>query len=606
MDLRNIAIIAHVDHGKTTLVDHLLRQSGAFRSNQELTDCVMDSNDLERERGITILAKNTSISYKGVKINIIDTPGHHDFGGEVERVLRMADGCLLLVDAADGPMPQTRFVLRKALGHGLQPIVVINKLDKPDARPKEVLEEIFYLFIELEASNEQMDFPVVYAVGRSGQSKIHLDEPWNNLTPLFDTILKRVPAPKGDPEGPFQLSVANIDYNDYVGRMAIGRIAQGTARPGLPVTLLKRDGTRQAATIAELHTFENLKREKANSAPAGEIVCIVGVPQVDIGDTIAGGEDPRPLPFARIEEPTLSMHFMVNDSPFSGKEGQFVTSRHLGDRLMKETLSDVALRVETLGPDEWKISGRGLLHLGILLENMRREGYEVQVSKPEMITKKVDGVLMEPMETALVDVPNEYAGRVIELFGSRKGFMEKMQQRHERTHFIFKIPGRGLVGLQSRLLSTTRGQAIMHTSFEGYAEWNGDIPERLSGAMIAQETGEATTYALDHLQTRGQFFVVPGTRVYGGMIVGEHCKDRDIVVNVARKRRLTNMRAASADWTVVLAQARIFSLEEALEYINEDELVEITPKSIRMRKKVLDETRRRRNSTREMIENGTD
>jgi GTP-binding protein len=566
----------------------------------------MDSNDLERERGITILSKNTSVAYKGVKINIIDTPGHHDFGGEVERVLRMADGCLLLVDAADGPMPQTRFVLRKALGHGLQPIVIINKLDKPEARPKEVLEEIFYLFIELEASNEQMDFPVVYAVGRAGQSKLHLDDPWSTLTPLFETILKRVPAPLGDPEAPLQISVANIDYNDYVGRMAIGRIAHGTARPGLPVTLLKRDGSRQAASIAELHTFENLKREKSFAAPAGEIVCIVGVPQVDIGDTIAGGEDPRPLPFAKIEEPTLSMHFTVNNSPFSGKEGHFVTSRHLGDRLMKETLSDVALRVESLGPDEWKVSGRGLLHLGILLENMRREGYEIQVSKPEMITKKVDGVLLEPIEVALVDVPNEYAGRVIELFGSRKGFMEKMQQRHERTHFIFKIPGRGLVGLQSRLLSTTRGQAILHSSFEGYAEWSGDIPDRQAGVMITQEAGEATAYALDHLQTRGLFFVVPGTRVYGGMIVGEHCKDRDIEVNVSRKRRLTNMRAASADATVVLAQARIFGLEEALEYINEDELVEITPKSIRMRKKVLDETRRRRTSSREMVENGTD
>jgi len=606
MDLRNIAIIAHVDHGKTTLVDHLLRQSGAFRSNQELTDCVMDSNDLERERGITILAKNTSVSYRGVKINIIDTPGHHDFGGEVERVLRMADGCLLLVDAADGPMPQTRFVLRKALGHGLQPIVVINKLDKPDARPKEVLEEIFYLFIELEASDEQMEFPVVYAVGRAGQSKLHLDEPWSNLVPLFETVLKRVPAPQGDPGAPLQVSVANIDYNDYVGRMAIGRIASGTARPGLPVTLLKRDGSRIAATIAELHTFENLKREKSDAAPAGEIVCIVGVPQVDIGDTIAGGEDPRPLPFAKIEEPTLSMHFMVNDSPFSGKEGTLVTSRHLGDRLMKETLSDVALRVEALGPDEWKVSGRGLLHLGILLENMRREGYELQVSKPEMITRKEGNTLLEPVEIASVDVPNEYAGRVIELFGSRRGYVEKMQQRHERTHFLLRIPARGLVGLQSRLLSTTRGQAVMHTSFEGYEEWSGDIPDRQSGVMIAQEQGEATTYALDHLQSRGVFFVIPGTKVYCGMIVGEHCKDRDIVINPAKKRRLTNMRAASADSTVVLAQPRIFALEEALEYINDDELVEITPKSIRMRKKILDETRRRRSSTAEMVENGTD
>jgi GTP-binding protein len=602
MDLRNIAIIAHVDHGKTTLVDFLLRQSGAFRANQEVTDCVMDSNALERERGITILAKNTSVTYKGTKINIIDTPGHQDFGGEVERVLRMADGCLLLVDAADGPMPQTRFVLRKALGHGLQPIVVINKLDKPDARPKEVLEEIFYLFIELEAADAQMDFPVVYAVGRAGQSKLALEDEWSDFRPLFDTILKRVPPPKGDSAAPFQLSVANIDYNDYVGRMAIGRIANGTLRAGMDVLLLKRDGTRLPGQIAEVQTFENLKREKKKDAPAGEIVCVVGIPEVDIGDTIADVQSPVALPFPKIEEPTLSMHFMVNDSPFSGREGTLVTSRNVGDRLKKETFSDVALKVEQLGPDEWKVSGRGLLHLGILLENMRREGYELQVSKPEMITKKMNGVLMEPVEIAMVDVPNDYAGRVIEIFGSRKGFVEKMDQRHERTHFIFRIPARGLVGLQSRLLSATRGQAVIHTSFEGYEEWKGDIPDRPAGVLIAMEEGESTTYALDGLQSRGTFFTPVATKVYAGMIVGEHCKDRDLVVNIARKRKLTNMRAASADWTVVLPQPRIFALEEALEYINEDELVEITPKSIRMRKKILDETRRRRTSQREMAE----
>jgi GTP-binding protein len=602
MDLRNIAIIAHVDHGKTTLVDFLLRQSGAFRANQEVADCVMDSNALERERGITILAKNTSITYKGVKINIIDTPGHQDFGGEVERVLRMADGCLLLVDAADGPMPQTRFVLRKALGHGLQPIVVINKLDKPDARPKEVLDEIFYLFIELEASEGQMDFPVVYAIGRAGQSKLKLEDPWSDFRPLFDTILQRVPAPKGDPAAPFQLSVANIDYNDYVGRMAIGRIAHGGVRPAMAVTLLKRDGTRTACQVAEVHTFVNLKREKAARAEAGEIVVLVGVPDVDIGDTIAGGEDPQALPFPKIEEPTLSMHFMVNDSPFSGKEGTLVTSRNIGDRLRKETYSDVALKVEQLGPDEWKVSGRGLLHLGILLENMRREGYELQVSKPEMITRRIDGVLMEPVEVAMVDVPSDYSGTVIQIFGQRKGFVEKMDQRHERTHFLFRIPARGLVGLQSRLLSATRGQAVMHTSFEGYEEWKGDIPDRQAGVLIAQEQGEATTYALDGLQSRGTFFTPTGTKVYGGMVVGEHCKDRDLVVNIARKRRLTNMRAASADWTVALPQPRIFALEEALEYINDDELVEITPKSIRMRKKILDEVKRKRSSQREMAE----
>ncbi len=602
MDLRNIAIIAHVDHGKTTLVDFLLRQSGAFRSNQEVTDCVMDSNALERERGITILAKNTSVTWKGTKINIIDTPGHQDFGGEVERVLRMADGCLLLVDAADGPMPQTRFVLRKALGHGLQPIVVINKLDKPESRPKEVLDEIFYLFIELEATDAQMDFPVVYAIGRAGRSKLKVEDEWSDFAPLFETILKRVPAPQGDPAAPFQLSVANIDYNDYVGRMAIGRIANGTARPGMPVTLLKRDGKALPGQLAELHTFVNLKREKTPEAPAGEIVCVVGLPEVDIGDTIAGGENPVALPFPKIEEPTLSMHFMVNDSPFCGREGQFVTSRHLGDRLMKETLSDVALRVEPVSADEWKVSGRGLLHLGILLENMRREGYEVQVSKPEMITKKIDGVLCEPVEMAMVDVPNEYSGAVIQLFGARKGYVEKMDQRHARTHFLFRIPARGLVGLQSRLLSATRGQAVIHTSFEGYEEWKGDIPDRVAGVLIAQEVGEATIYALDGLKSRGVFFVTTGTKVYPGMIIGEHCKDRDLVVNIARKKRLTNMRAASADWTLALAQPRIYGLEEALEFINDDELVEVTPKSIRMRKKILDEVRRKRTSMREMEE----
>ena len=602
MDLRNIAIIAHVDHGKTTLVDYLLRQSGAFRSNQELTDCVMDSNALERERGITILAKNTSVVWKGTKINIVDTPGHQDFGGEVERVLRMADGCLLLVDAADGPMPQTRFVLRKALGHGLQPIVVINKLDKPDARPKEVLDEIFYLFIELEASDAQMDFPVVYAIGRAGKSKLKLEDEWSDFGPLFDTVLKRVPPPKGDPAAPLQISVANIDYNDYVGRMAIGRVANGVAKPGMKVSVLKRDGSKSAGEITELHTYVNLKREKAKEAPAGEIAVIVGCPQVDIGDTIAGGENPVALPFPKIEEPTLSMHFSVNDSPLAGREGQFITSRHVGERIMKETLSDVALRVEQMGPDEWKVSGRGLLHLGIMLENMRREGFEVQVSKPEMITKKIDGVLMEPVEMAMIDVPNEYAGSVIQLFGSRKGFVEKMDQRHERTHFTFRIPARGLVGLQSRLLSATRGQAVIHTSFEGYEEWKGDIPDRQAGVLISQEDGEATSYAMDGLQSRGNFFTPVGTKVYMGMVVGEHCKEKDLVVNVARKKRLTNMRAASADATVVLAQPRIFGLEEALEYINEDELVEVTPKSIRMRKKILDENKRKRSSMREMAE----
>ncbi len=593
-DIRNVAIIAHVDHGKTTLVDFLLRQSGAFRSNQELTDCVMDSNPLERERGITILAKNTSVMHDGVKINIVDTPGHQDFGGEVERVLRMADGALLLVDAADGPMPQTRFVLRKALANGLQPIVVINKLDKPDARPKEVLEEIFYLFMELEANDKQMEFPVVYAIGRTGQSKLRLEDEWSDFTPLFDTIVKRVPPPAVS-EGDLQISVCNIDYNDYVGRQAIGRVSRGTARNGMQVALLKRDGRRVNGQIAELQTYVNLGREKTAEAPAGEIVCVVGLPEVDIGDTIAGGADPQPLPFQKIEEPTLAMIFQVNDSPFSGREGKFVTSRHIKDRLIRETYSDVALRVEpTESADEFRVCGRGLLHLGILLENMRREGFELQVSKPEMITKTIDGELHEPVEITSVDVPNEYVGRCIELFGARRGVVEKVDQKIERTHLIFRIPARGLVGLQSKLLSGTRGQAVIHSSFEGYEPWKGDIPDRQAGVLISLEAGEASTYALDALQSRGTFFVVTGTKVYEGMIVGEHCKDKDLVVNVAKKKRLTNMRAASADWTVSLAQPRLFGLEEALEYIAEDELVEITPKSIRMRKKVLSGSERKR------------
>ncbi|MBI2898752.1 MAG: translational GTPase TypA [Planctomycetes bacterium] len=593
--LRNVAIVAHVDHGKTTLVDYMLRQTGAFRSNEAVADCVMDSNALERERGITILAKNTSVTYRDTKINIIDTPGHHDFGGEVERVLKMADGVLLLVDGADGPMPQTRFVLRNALAHGLHPVVVVNKLDKPEARPKEVLEEIFYLFIELEATDAQMNFPVVYAIGRAGRSKLKLEDEWSDFKPLFETVLAHVPPPKGDPEKPFAMSVANIDYNDYVGRMGIGRVESGRARPGRKAWLLKRDGRRHASEILEIQTFENLRREKRTEVEAGEIGVVVGIPEVDIGDTIAEAEDAAPLPFAKIEEPTLRMHFLVNDSPFAGQEGEFVTTRNLRDRLFKETLSDVALRVETTSsPDEFVVSGRGLLHLGILLENMRREGYEAQVSKPEMITRTVGGTVQEPVELAAVDVPNDYTGKVIELMGARRGVIEKMDRRHERTHFLFRIPARGLVGLQSKILSATRGQAVMHTSFEGYEEWKGEIDERAAGAIIALETGETTTYALDGLKTRGTFFVVPGTRVYAGQVVGEHCMDRDMVGNVCKKRRLTNMRAASADWTVVLPQPRIFSLEEALEYVTDDELVEVTPKSIRIRKKVLSQSERRK------------
>ncbi len=601
MNLRNIAIIAHVDHGKTTLVDFMLRQTGAFRSNQELRDCVMDSNALERERGITILAKNTSVLFKDAKVNIIDTPGHHDFGGEVERVLRMADGAILLVDAVDGPMPQTRFVLRKALQHGLRIVVVINKLDKPDARPVEVLDEIYYLFMELEASDEQQEFRVVYTIGRRGQSKLRMADEWSTLEPLFDTILASVPPATGNEAGPLKISVCNIDYNDYVGRMAIGRVVSGVARNGMQAALLKRDGRRIVSQIAELQTFVNLKREKTVEAAAGEIVVVVGMPEVDIGDTISSVEDNEALPTVKIEEPTMSMMFMVNDSPFSGREGKFVTSRHLRDRLMRETLSDVALRVEPSdSPDRFTVAGRGLLHLGILLENMRREGFELQVSKPHMITKTIDGALCEPVELAYLDVPNEYVGRTIEMFGQRRGIPEKVEQRRERTHLLFRVPARGLVGLESKLLSATRGTVVMNTSFEGYEEWKGDIPERNCGVIIAQEEGESASYALDNLQSRGMFFLKPGVRVYAGMVVGEHSKDFDLVVNIAKKKRHSNMRTSTADFMVSLAAARDFSLEEALEYINEDELVEITPKTVRMRKKILHELTRKRSDLAEM------
>ena len=505
-NIRNIAIIAHVDHGKTTLVDYLLRQTGAFRSNQAVSDCIMDSNDIERERGITILAKNTSVFYKDVKINIIDTPGHHDFGGQVERVLRMAEGALLLVDAADGPMPQTRFVLRKALANKLHPIVVINKLDRQDARPKEVLDEVFYLFMELDATDEQMNFPVVYTIGREGKAKLKLEDEWSNLVPLLDTILARVPPTEGNPLSSLQVGVCAIDYNDYVGRMAIGKVSQGLAEKDTAVTLIKRDGRRIAGSIVELSTFMNLKREQVNSAVTGDIVCISGITEVDIGDTIAGGDNPTPLDFAKVDEPTLAMNFLVNNSPLSGRDGKFITSRHLRDRLFRETLSDPALHVEeTASMDTFRVSGRGLLHLSILIENMRREGYELQVSRPEMITKTINGVLCEPVELASLDVPDEYAGRVIELMSSRRGVVEKINSRRERTHMLIRIPARGLVGLQSKLLSITRGQAVMYSGFEGYEEYRGPIPDRIAGVIVSQCAGEAATYALDNLQSRGLF-----------------------------------------------------------------------------------------------------
>jgi len=593
--LRNVAIIAHVDHGKTTLVDALLRQSGAFRENQQVAECVMDSNDLERERGITILAKNTSVIWKDVRINLIDTPGHADFGGEVERVLRMADGVLLLVDAAEGPKPQTRFVLKKALGYGLKPIVIVNKMDKPDARPQEVLNEIFDLFIELDAHEHQLDFPILYTIGRDGTCKARLEDAWSDLGPLFDAILAAIPAPAGDAAAPLQILVSNIDYNDYVGRMAIGRIMSGTVRADQPVALMKRTGGRRDGKVVDLRVFVNLRRDRVESAAAGDIVCIAGLPEVDIGDTIACIENPAALPPIEVDEPTLSMIFLVNDSPLSGEEGQYVTSRHLRERLQRELRSNVALRVEdTDAPNRWKVSGRGLLHLSILIETMRREGYELQVMKPQVILRETAEGPLEPVEVATVDVPEEYAGKVIELFGSRKGSPAKMEIKRGRAHFLFRVPSRGLIGLASRLLNATRGEAVMHHAFDAYEPYKGPITQRITGALVSMSNGPATTYALNDLQDRGTFFVGPGDRVYEGMVVGENPKDIDIVVNVCRRKHLTNMRASTAEATIVLAAPKRFSLEEALEYVSDDELVEVTPKTIRLRKQILDQRSRRR------------
>lgn len=593
--LRNIAIIAHVDHGKTTLVDHMLRQTGAFRANEVLQECVLDSNDLERERGITILAKNTSVTFRGTKINIIDTPGHHDFGGEVERVLQMVTGALVLVDAADGPMPQTRYVLQKALRAGLDLILVINKCDRPEARPEHTFEALQYVLLELDAKDRQLHAPVLYAIGREGRSKRSLQDPWSDLAPLFECIVEHIPPPEVSVEAPFVLGVSALDYDDYVGRMAIGKIAAGRLSKDAPLLLLKRDSRRLSGTALRIETFEYLDRREVESAEAGEIVRIAGLPDVDLGDTLAASEDASPIPFPSIDEPTLSMNFLINDSPLSGREGTLLTANFLRDRLFRETLSDPALRVEpTESPDRFRVSGRGLLHLSILIENMRREGFELQVSRPEIIFRQVGGKTLEPIERAEIDLPEDYLGKVLELLGNRKGAIEAVEPRQSRMHIRARIPTRALIGLPGKILGATRGNAVLHSALDGYGEYRGEIPERQMGVIVTQGRGEATTYALDGLRTRGTFFVVPGDAVYEGMIVGEHVHERDIMANVARKRKLTNIRASSADSTTVLPQARVFSLEEALEYINPDELVEITPKRIRLRKKILKEHLRKR------------
>ncbi len=589
-DIRNVAIIAHVDHGKTTLVDKILKTAGAFRANQPVVECVLDSNALERERGITILAKNCSCVWKGVTINVIDTPGHADFGGEVERVLKMADGCLLLVDAAEGPLPQTRFVLRKAFQHGLRPIVVINKIDRKDARPREVLNEIFDLFIDLDATEDQLDFPVLVGSGREGTMRVGLDGPPGvDLRPLMDAIIEHIPPPRVEEGAPLQFLVSNIDYDDYVGRIAVGRVFNGAIAEGQPVLLVKRAGERVVNTVKMVFSFRALGRERVARVEAGDIAAVVGLEDVEIGDSISDPNDPRPLPPVEIEPPTISMLFMANDSPFRGQEGQYVTSRNLRERLERELKKNVALRVEeTKEPNAWKVSGRGVLHLGVLIETMRREGYELQVSRPEVILRRgPGGEVLEPIETLIVDVPQEFSGKVIELAGARRGELGKMEQKGERLRMEFKIPARGLIGLRTKLLNATRGEAVLHHNYLGYEPYRGEIPRRTAGVQVSMVDGEVTHYALFSLKDRGPMFVRAGDRAYEGQITGEHCKENDIVVHPCRKKHLTNIRAAGADEKLVYPPPRVFSLEEALEYIEEDELVEVTPKSIRLRKKLL-------------------
>ena len=592
-ELRNIAIIAHVDHGKTTLVDQIMKQSKLFRDNQEVADCFLDSNDLERERGITILSKNISIVYKGVKINIIDTPGHSDFGGQVERVLKLADGVILLVDAAEGPMPQTRFVLEKALSLNLRPLVVINKVDKPDARVQVVLNKIFDLFCELNATDEQLDFQTLYASGRDGWAVRDLKDPRDSILPLLDAILEYIPAPKVI-DGPVLLQIATLDYSNFVGRIGIGRVYRGTLDLGKPLTLIKRDGTQSPAEVRQIFTFEGLGRTEVRQVPCGDLCGIVGIPGIDISDTIADSECPEPMPPIKIDEPTLSMVFRINDSPFFGKDGKYISSRHLRERLLKETERDVALKVEELSGDAFRVSGRGVLHLSILIETMRREGYELAVGKPQVIYKVIDGVKCEPVERLSVDVPAESAGRIIELAGQRQGTLIQMESRGTRQLIEFHIPTRGLIGFRGKALTMTAGEAVVSHQFERYEPCRGEIPRRSFGVMVSMASGKAAGYAIDALQQRGIFFIDPGVDCYEGMILGEHCKDNDLVVNIQRGKQLTNIRASYSDHNLKIAPARKMSMEQALEYIEDDELVEITPHFVRLRKILLTELERRR------------
>jgi GTP-binding protein len=593
-ELRNIAIIAHVDHGKTTLVDGMMKQAGIFRSNEKVQERIMDNLDLERERGITIMAKNAAVRYNGIKINIVDTPGHADFGGEVERTLKMVDGVLLLVDASEGPLPQTRFVLQKALERKLPPILVINKIDRPDARIQAVLNEVYDLFIDLDATEEQLEFPIIYTNAKQGYAKLSMEEDSDNLKPLFDTIMKTIPPPAGERNGLLQILVTNIDYDNYVGRLAIGRIVSGTVKAGDNVAMVKGDGETSKTKISFLYTFYGIDRIAVEEASAGEIIALAGLEGINIGDTITDAENPKPLPMIKVDEPTISMVFSVNTSTFAGKEGTYVTSRKLRERLEKELLYNVSIKVDFDEMDFFKVMGRGELQLAILIEMMRREGYELSVAMPETITKTIQGVLHEPMELLVIDVPEEYIGVVTQKIGMRKGTMQKMQNNgYGRVRLEFRIPSRGLIGFRSQFLTDTRGTGLLNHLFDRYDPWHGPLSKRQTGALVADRQGTSTIYALFHLQPRGTLFIKENTSVYEGMIIGENSRVNDLDVNVIKEKKLTNIRAANADDALQLIPPKIMSLEQAIEFIKEDELVEVTPESVRLRKKILEANKRK-------------
>lgn len=594
-NIRNIAIIAHVDHGKTTLVDKMLLAGNLFRENQQTDDLMLDNNELERERGITILSKNVSINYKGTKINIIDTPGHSDFGGEVERVLNMADGCILLVDAFEGPMPQTRFVLQKALQIGLKPIVVVNKVDKPNCRPEEVYEMVFDLMCDLDATEEQLDFPVIYGSAKNGWMSEDWQKPTDNIFYLLDSIVENIPAPV-QLEGTPQMLITSLDYSNYTGRIAVGRVHRGTLREGMNITVAHRDGSMEKTRIKELHTFTGMGRQRIQEVGSDDICAIIGLEHFEIGDTICDAENPEPLPTISIDEPTMSMLFTINDSPFFGKEGKYCTSRHIGERLEKELEKNLALRVRLMEgyTDRWIVSGRGVLHLSVLIETMRREGYELQVGQPQVIYKEIDGQKCEPIEELTINVPEEFSSRMIDMVTRRKGELVSMESQGDRVNIEFMIPSRGIIGLRTNVLTASQGEAIMAHRFQEYQPYKGEITRRTNGSMIALETGNAYAYAIDHLQDRGRFFIEPQEQVYAGQVVGEHVHDNDLVINVCKAKQLTNVRASGTDEKARIIPATIFSLEEALEYIKADEYVEVTPKSMRMRKVILDHLERKR------------